>query len=403
MTPCNYTALREAVGYLSRLGLSLQTVIPVALPAESYPVAKQNSTTGQREVQRDNNGQLLPAFDGKNPSFWLADGEPRLTSQSQPADESEVLKRLDVAERLGQPIELVIIPSTDVVDIDSDRKNYPSKEALDQDWMPLLDFCPELTQTRVERTPGAGSGRGPLTRFSRRNPCPVCGRVKDAKCSTNANGLVLCWRGTTHQPPSWADRKGSHGPGHDGQIWAYLGDSAGWGQFRLDRPLEPRKSIRPKATRAWTYCDRDGTPLITVKRNDDGSGKRKIYQQALVAGKAPRDLQALVMPYGYREALEALEAGAEAVFWVEGEPCVDALRSLGLPAVTSIGGAGKFNPARDGGLFPPDRLVIVPDRDRKGIEHARQIAVAHPGARWLLCWPDQPHLMERLMPCHRWP
>ena len=156
MNPCEYSALREATGHLSRLGLSLQTVIPVALPAESYPVTRKNSATGQREVQRDKNGQPLPAFVGKNPSFWLADGQPRLTSQSQPADESEVLKRLEVAERLQQPIGLAVIPSTDVAVIDFDRKNYPSQEALDQDWMRLLDLCPELTQTRIERTPGGG-------------------------------------------------------------------------------------------------------------------------------------------------------------------------------------------------------------------------------------------------------
>jgi hypothetical protein len=156
MTPCDYSALREATGRLSRLGLSLQTVIPAALPAESYPVTRQNRATGQREVQCDKDGQPLPAFVGKNPSFWLADGEPRLTSQSKPADASEVLKRLEVAECLGRPIGLAVIPSTDVVVIDFDRKNYPSQEALDQDWMRLLDLCPELTQTRIERTPGGG-------------------------------------------------------------------------------------------------------------------------------------------------------------------------------------------------------------------------------------------------------
>ena len=156
MTPCDYGALREAAGRLSRLGLSLQTVIPVALPADSYPVTRLNSQTGQREIQRDKNGHPLPAFVGKNPSFWLADGEPRLTSQCKPADEPEVLKRLEVAERLGRPIGLAVIPSKDVVVIDFDRKNYPSQEALDQDWMRLLDLCPELTQSRIERTPGGG-------------------------------------------------------------------------------------------------------------------------------------------------------------------------------------------------------------------------------------------------------
>jgi len=156
MTSCDYSALREAAGQLARLGLSLQTVIPLALPADDFPQTRLNSTTGQREIQRDRNGRPLPAFVGKNPSFWLADGQPRLTSQSQPAVEPEVLKRIEIAERLGRPIGLAVIPAKEVVVIDFDRKNYPTQEALDQDWMRLLDLYPELTETRIERTPGGG-------------------------------------------------------------------------------------------------------------------------------------------------------------------------------------------------------------------------------------------------------
>lgn len=156
MTSCDYSALREAAGRLARLGLSLQTVIPLALPADDFPQTRLNRTTGQREIQRDRNGRPLPAFVGKNPSFWLADGQPRLTSQSQPAVEPEVLKRIEIAERLGRPIGLAVIPSKEVVVIDFDRKNYPTQEALDQDWIRLLDLYPELTGTRIERTPGGG-------------------------------------------------------------------------------------------------------------------------------------------------------------------------------------------------------------------------------------------------------
>lgn len=243
---------------------------------------------------------------------------------------------------------------------------------------------------------GTGGG-GRLTRSSRRDPCPVCGRSKDGKCSTTDAGLVLCWRGTSHQPPQWADRKGDHGAGSDGQQWAFLGDSDGWGQFRLHEAL-PAKPIRPMARRSWTYSNRDGNPLITVNRTDDGSGNRSIWQSSEVPGSKPAALLSQAAPYGYSEALQALADGAPVVLWVEGEPCVDALRRLGLPAVTSIGGAGKFNPARDGGLFPPDRLVIAPDRDHSGIEHGHAIAAAYPGARWLLCWPDQPHLWNGSCP-----
>ncbi|MFM7239003.1 MAG: bifunctional DNA primase/polymerase, partial [Cyanobium sp.] len=74
----------------------------------------------------------------------------------QPAVESEVLKRIDVAERLGRPIGLAVIPSKEVVVIDFDRKNYPTQMALDEDWMRLLDHYPKLIETRIERTPSGG-------------------------------------------------------------------------------------------------------------------------------------------------------------------------------------------------------------------------------------------------------
>jgi hypothetical protein len=156
MNPCAYSALKEAAVRLMRLRLSMQTVIPVALPAESYPATRKNRTTGRRDIQRDKNGKHLPAYVGKNPSFWKADGTPTQTSHRKAVDEAELLARIDVAERLGKPIGLAVIPSTDVVVIDFDRKNYPSQEACDREWLGLLDLYPELTQTRIERTPGGG-------------------------------------------------------------------------------------------------------------------------------------------------------------------------------------------------------------------------------------------------------
>ncbi len=156
MSTCNYSALKEASEHLLRLGLSLQTVIPVVLPAESYPLRRRNRKTGEWEVQLDQGGRPLPAYVGKNPSFWLANGDPKLTSHGKPLDGVELLARIEAAERLGKPIGLAVIPSTDVVVIDFDRKNYPSQEAFDREWMGLLDLYPELTQTRIEHTPGGG-------------------------------------------------------------------------------------------------------------------------------------------------------------------------------------------------------------------------------------------------------
>jgi len=76
-------------------------------------------------------------------------------------------------------------------------------------------------------------------RSSQRDPCPICGRTKDGDCEIRVDGLVFCHSGSSHYPPEWAQRKGDHGKGADGQEWAYLGDSQmGHGMFRPHSPLD---------------------------------------------------------------------------------------------------------------------------------------------------------------------
>ena len=164
------------------------------------------------------------------------------------------------------------------------------------------------------------------------------------------------------------------------------------------------KPPRQRQERHWDYFTaitlEQGEPAITVNRWDDpdqpdGNGwknGRKINQTQRVAkGSASyQEVAAKVLPYRYAEAKKTLDDGAPFLIWAEGEPCVDAIWKLGLPAVTSIGGAGKFRPERDGGLFPADRLVVVPDRDKPGLKHAEDIAAAYPGCRWLYAFPGTP-------------
>lgn len=156
MSSCEYSALKDAAQRLMQVGLRLQTVIPIALPADDYPVTKLNRVTGKWEVQLGKDGKPRPAFVGKNPSHWLANGEPRLVSHRQSLAWGELFECLQVAERLNKPIGLAVIPSTDVVVIDFDRKNYASQEELDGEWLGLLDRYPDLARTRIERTPGGG-------------------------------------------------------------------------------------------------------------------------------------------------------------------------------------------------------------------------------------------------------
>lgn len=154
------------------------------------------------------------------------------------------------------------------------------------------------------------------------------------------------------------------------------------------------KDTRPAQRRSWNYftpitLERD-QPALTVHRIDDGKGKRKIRQESHIPGHEPAEIKEKVLPYGLPEALQALKDGTPHVFWVEGEPCVDSLRALGFSAVTSIGGAGKFKPDRDGGHIPADRLVLVPDRDKPGLAHMEAIAESHPGCQWLFPFPGTP-------------
>ena len=157
-----------------------------------------------------------------------------------------------------------------------------------------------------------------------------------------------------------------------------------------DKPQPQLKPTRrPKQQRSWTYFSLSGEPLLKVNRTDDGNGKRTLWQQSLIKGKDPVDLTDDCRPYGYWEAKEDLTQGAPFVYWVEGEPCVDALRKLGLPAVTCLGGS-KFDSDRDANLFPPEKVVVVPDRDKVGVKHADAVANAYPGCQWLYCYPGTP-------------
>jgi hypothetical protein len=153
----SYQLLRDAAKQLLRLGLRLQTVIPDMLPGELYPLRKKNPKTSEWEIQYDDDtGEPRPAFVGKNPSYWLSNGEPSLTSQSEPVGEEELIARLSIAEQLVKPLGIAVILEDDVVVIDFDRKNYASQEEFEREWMGLLDSHPELVRTRMERTPGGG-------------------------------------------------------------------------------------------------------------------------------------------------------------------------------------------------------------------------------------------------------
>ncbi len=92
--------------------------------------------------------------------------------------------------------------------------------------------------------------------------------------------------------------------------------------------------------------------------------------------------------YQLGEVKKAIASGSP-VFIVEGEPCADALRSLGLVATTNIGGSKKWRESDSADLAGAS-LILVPDRDEPGLAHMERIAHDFPDAQWLYAFPDSP-------------
>ena len=265
-----------------------------------------------------------------------------------------------------------------------------------------------------------------FTYSSRRNPCPVCGRTKDADCRWDAGGLCHC---RTYAKVRL--RVGEVVRGHDGQQWAYLGDSDGgrWAMFRPHRERRydrkpnltsfnkssptkqtPKpvsapstaKKPRPKGEQHFIYHDADGHPLLKVVRKDDGHGRKTIYQFRWENGKWIPGLNEQVTQqvrlYRINEAKALAQKTGYPIFLVEGESCAERLLGLGLPATTSIGGAGKWrkygfpNYLQD---LSSLRVILCPDADRAGLDHMLDVEKslrAH-GIEivgWLLAPPDAP-------------
>jgi hypothetical protein len=144
------------------------------------------------------------------------------------------------------------------------------------------------------------------------------------------------------------------------------------------KPEKFVKSVRPQSEKDYFYPDRDGNDLVKVTRIDDGSGKKSFPQSHWDGGKwvkgNPDEVKKLIPIYRHADVREAIGRG-ELVLVAEGESIADALWVLGIPATTTIGGAGKFSKYGDyttdleGGQF-----VLTPDRDAVGVKHMAEIA-----------------------------
>ena len=144
------------------------------------------------------------------------------------------------------------------------------------------------------------------------------------------------------------------------------------------KPEKFVKSGRPKSRTDYFYPDRSDNALVRVTRIDDGNGKKKFYQSYWNGGTwvigNPPNIKQLIPIYRRTDVVDALDRG-ESIFIVEGESTVDLLWKLGIPATTTIGGAGKFTKYGD---YTTDlasgEFILCPDRDEVGVNHMAEIA-----------------------------
>ncbi len=119
----------------------------------------------------------------------------------------------------------------------------------------------------------------------------------------------------------------------------------------------------------YPYCDEDGHLQYEVVRMDP-----KDFRQRRPDGKG-----GWIWKLGtVRRVLYRLPElrGRDTVFLVEGEKDADRLWCLGLSATTNAGGAGKWKATyveqlQQAGV---QQVVIIPDNDRPGQQHAQQVA-----------------------------
>jgi hypothetical protein len=126
-----------------------------------------------------------------------------------------------------------------------------------------------------------------------------------------------------------------------------------------------------RRTAVYIYRDERGEPLYCVSR----WGPLKTFSQERYDPATGKYLSGVkgIEPVPYR--LPELLASDGRVWVCEGEKDCDRLAGLGLVATTNPGGVGKW-PADFAKHFAGRDVIIIPDNDKAGRDHARDVAAS---------------------------
>lgn len=140
-----------------------------------------------------------------------------------------------------------------------------------------------------------------------------------------------------------------------------------------------------KIERCYPYTDSNGVLRFEVARirQADGDKTFRQHRPAKPDGSdqcafpirldVPASLRDTII-YRQRETEEAVRAG-KTIYVVEGEKDADTMARMGLTATTNAGGGGKnkWKDAHAEHLKGAAEVVIIPDNDSTGVEHAAEV------------------------------
>ena len=230
-------------------------------------------------------------------------------------------------------------------------------------------------------------------RFAKRQPCPVC-----AGHSGSPKGVGLRCFGFLSDGGEWAHctREEFSGglPLHEASstyVHRLLGECR-CGQVHDLQPAtyEPSGNPPRTVTATYDYCDKTGSLLFQVVRYEP-----KEFKQRRPNGEGGWiwNLEG-VDPVLYQLPELKTADPAEPVFIVEGEKDVDRLIAMGLVATTNAMGARNW---RDeyAGCLKGRSVVVVPDNDKDGSDHAAAVALSLQGQAKSLKVLELPGLPEK--------
>jgi hypothetical protein len=137
---------------------------------------------------------------------------------------------------------------------------------------------------------------------------------------------------------------------------------------------------------AWNYCTTDGAPFGVVGRYQDGDGKKDIvpfFKRNGTNWTPGIDLNPRPL-FGLDKL--ANHSKDKAVFIVEGEKSAAALQSIGIAAVTSLGGSPAAKQADWTPLNGYKMVYLLPDKDEPGEHYIKDVYGA------LIALPEPPQI-----------